>query len=150
MQLLLFTLLILFLFRAARDQFKIWHFQGADMPEELPIIQKTYDFIKWYVPILDRLPRNHKFLLRDRIIGGLYNFLESLICIRYNRRNRVERLEALNSELDVLRHQTRLLRDFELLRLERYEQASQHLNTIGTDLGAWLNQQRRLPRSSTS
>jgi hypothetical protein len=23
---------------------------------ELPIIQKTYDFIKWYVPILNRLP----------------------------------------------------------------------------------------------
>jgi hypothetical protein len=33
------------------------------MAEEWPIIQKTYDFIKWYVPILDRLPRNHKFLL---------------------------------------------------------------------------------------
>jgi len=113
------------------------------MAEELPIIQKTYDFIKWYVPILDRLPRNHKFLLGDRIISGLYNFLESLIRIRYNRHNRVERLEALNSELDVLRHQTRLLRDFELLKLERYEQASQHLTIIGTDLGAWLKQQRR-------
>ncbi|SKB15083.1 hypothetical protein PL11201_690104 [Planktothrix sp. PCC 11201] len=25
---------------------------------ELPIIQKTYDLIKWYVPILNRLPRD--------------------------------------------------------------------------------------------
>ena len=31
---------------------------------ELPVIQKTYDLIKWYVPILNRLPRDHKFLFR--------------------------------------------------------------------------------------
>jgi hypothetical protein len=35
---------------------------------DLPIIQKTYDLIKWYVPILNRLPRDHKLLLGDRII----------------------------------------------------------------------------------
>ena len=26
--------------------------------QDLPIIQKTYDLIKWYVPILNRLPSN--------------------------------------------------------------------------------------------
>jgi hypothetical protein len=35
--------------------------------EELPIIQKTYDLIKWYVPILNRLPKDHKFILGDRV-----------------------------------------------------------------------------------
>jgi len=43
---------------------------------ELPIIQKIYDLIKYYVPILNRLPRDHKFLLGDRIITGLYDLLE--------------------------------------------------------------------------
>jgi len=38
--------------------------------QDLPIIQKTYDLIKWYVPILNRLPRDHKFLLGDRILLG--------------------------------------------------------------------------------
>jgi hypothetical protein len=41
--------------------------------QELPIIEKTYDFIKWYVPILNRLPRAHKFTLGERIISGLYD-----------------------------------------------------------------------------
>jgi formylglycine-generating enzyme required for sulfatase activity len=40
--------------------------------QELSIIQKTYDLIKWYVPILNRLPRNHKFMLGDRTIAD-YN-----------------------------------------------------------------------------
>lgn len=48
-----------------------------DFMQELPIIQKTYDLIKWYVPILNRLPRDHKFMLGDRIISGLYDLLDS-------------------------------------------------------------------------
>ncbi|MGB3786420.1 MAG: hypothetical protein WA949_00315 [Phormidesmis sp.] len=32
-----------------------------NMPSELPMIQKTYDLIKWYVPLLNRLPKAHKF-----------------------------------------------------------------------------------------
>jgi hypothetical protein len=50
---------------------------------ELPVIQKTYDLIKWYVPILNRLPREHKFLLGDRMVTGLYNLQERLIQVRY-------------------------------------------------------------------
>ncbi len=41
--------------------------------KELPIIQKTYDLIQWYVPILSRLPKTHKFTLGDRIISNLYD-----------------------------------------------------------------------------
>ena len=50
---------------------------------DLPIIQKTHDLIKWYVPILNRLPRDHKFMLGDRIITGLYSLLEGFIQARY-------------------------------------------------------------------
>lgn len=49
---------------------------------ELPIIQKTYDLIQWYVPILNRLPRDHKFVLGDRITTGLYDLLDGLIQAR--------------------------------------------------------------------
>ncbi len=38
---------------------------------DLPIIQKTYDLIKWDVPILNRLPKDHKFLLGNQIITQL-------------------------------------------------------------------------------
>lgn len=43
---------------------------------ELPVIQKVYDFIKWYVPILNRLPRDHRFTLGERIIQQLYDLLD--------------------------------------------------------------------------
>ncbi|SKB15087.1 conserved hypothetical protein [Planktothrix sp. PCC 11201] len=111
---------------------------------ELPIIQKTYDLIKWYVPILNRLPRDHKFTLGDRIITGLYDLLEGLILARYAT-DKLNQLELLNGKLDILRHQTRLLLDFELIKTERYEYIGKLINEIGTELGAWIKQQRNKP-----
>lgn len=110
--------------------------------EELPIIQKTYDLIKWYIPILNRLPKDHKFMLGDRIIARLYDLLERLIQARYAK-EKLGILEPLNSSLDILRHQTRLLLDFELIKTERYEYASKLINEIGSDLGGWIKHKKR-------
>ena len=102
------------------------------MATELPIIQKTYDLIKWYVPILNRLPRDHKFQLGSHMVGGLYELLEGLILARYQR-DKLLQLQGLNSKLDILRHQTRLLLDFNLLSHRRYQYVGQLMNDIGQD-----------------
>mgnify|MGYP002397913913 CR=1 FL=1 len=110
---------------------------------ELPIIQKTYDLIRWYVPHLNRLPRDHKFMLGNRLIEGLYELLDGVIFARYST-EKLSRLESLNSLLDVIRYQTRLLKDFELLDLRRYEFVSRLIDEIGRNLGGWIGQQRSL------
>ena len=75
------------------------------MAAELPIIQKTYDLIKWYVPVLNRLPRTQRFQLGNRLTTTLYDLLEGLILARYQR-DKLAQLQNLNSKLDVLRYQT--------------------------------------------
>jgi len=42
---------------------------------QLPIIQKTYDLILWYVPRLNKFSRKFKFILGDRIQAMLYHLL---------------------------------------------------------------------------
>ncbi|WP_315788857.1 diversity-generating retroelement protein Avd [Fischerella sp. JS2] len=111
--------------------------------EELSIIQKTYDLIKWYVPILNSLPNSHKFTLANRIINELYNLLDGLIIARYAK-DKLNKLESLNSQLDILRYQTRLLFDFKLIPVHRYEYAGKIINEIGLELGGWIKQQNKL------
>jgi len=111
------------------------------MKRELPIVQKTYDLVKWYVPILNKLPREHKFLLGDRIITGLYDLLEGLILARYSS-DKLPQLKALNGRLDLLRHQTRLLFEFELMSAQRYKYVCQLIDGIGQELGGWMRQQQ--------
>jgi hypothetical protein len=109
--------------------------------KELSVIQKTYDCIKWYVPIIERLPKIHKFTLGDRIINQLYDLLEGLIQAKYAK-NKLPQLESLNTKLDILRYQTRMLLDFNKMSVERYEYAIKLIDEIGTELGGWIKKQR--------
>lgn len=113
----------------------------AGKQEELPIIQKSYDLILWYVPVVNRLPRDYKFTLGERITTGLYDLLDGLIEARYAT-EKLARLQALNTSLDRLRFQTRLLSDFKLIDAHRYEQAARLINAVGKDLGGWIRQQK--------
>nr|WP_229425953.1 four helix bundle protein [Lusitaniella coriacea] len=50
----------------------------------------------------------HKFTLGDRIINRLYDLLEGLLYAKYARQ-KLSLLTPLNTQLDLLRYQTRLL-----------------------------------------
>jgi hypothetical protein len=111
------------------------------MSSDLPIIQKTYDLIKWYVPILNRLPRDHKFTLGERMVNSLYDLLSGLILARYAP-DKLTILTGLNTQLDILRYQTRLMLDFDLIKQDRYAHATKLMTDIGKDLGGWTKQQK--------
>ena len=109
---------------------------------ELSIIQKAYDLLKWYIPILNRLPKDFRFSLGSRMSDVLYGLLENLLRAKYSK-NKAPILETLSGELNVLIYQTRLLHEFELISTQRYEFASQLLDDLGSELGGWLKQQIR-------
>lgn len=109
---------------------------------ELPIIQKTYDLIVWYVPRINKFPRDYRFTLGDRVQGSLYELLEGLLRARFMR-DRQDVLASLNATLDVLRYQTRLCRHFDLIDERRYEFVSGLIHEIGTELGGWIRAQRK-------
>jgi hypothetical protein len=109
---------------------------------ELPIIEATLDLIRWFIPLLNRLPRSHKFALGSEITQALYGLLGGLVKARYSR-EKLPLLEPLAADLDLLQIQTRLLLDFQLIQLERYEHASRLLQAVSRQLSGWIGQQRR-------
>jgi hypothetical protein len=100
------------------------------------------DLIQWFVPLLNRLPRDHRFALGDRLVQGLYDLLEGLVAARYATA-KLERLEPLNARLDLLRLQIRLLHNFQLIDERRYEHVARLVEEVGRQLGGWISQQRR-------
>ncbi|SEH06634.1 diversity-generating retroelement protein Avd [Candidatus Venteria ishoeyi] len=108
--------------------------------KELSIIQKTHDFIGWYVPILNKMPLDFKLTLGRRIMDSLYDLLSILIKAKFhaNKNEKLHLLLPLNPELEVMRHQTRLLYEFGVFSAKRYEYASKGINEIGVELGGWL------------
>jgi hypothetical protein len=85
--------------------------------EELVVITKAYDLILWSCNHTGKFPRNHRFVLGERIERNLYDLLETLIRAKYSRQ-RQELLEQANLALEVLRFQMRLAKDLQCLKVD--------------------------------
>jgi hypothetical protein len=67
--------------------------------EELTVITKAYDLIPWSCNHTGKFPRNHRFVLGERIERNLYDLLEILIRAKYTKQ-RQELLEQANLVLE--------------------------------------------------
>jgi hypothetical protein len=104
---------------------------------ELTVITKTYDLILWSCHHTSRFPRNHRFVLGERIECNLYDLLETLIKARYTRQ-RQALLEQANLTLEVLRFQMRLAKDLQCLKVTSYGFVAKAIDEIGRLVGGWL------------
>lgn len=107
--------------------------------EELPIIRAFYEFTLWLSPKIAKFPRDHRFVLGERMEGQLYGILENLIRARYTAQRRLI-LEQVNLELEILRFQIRLAKDLHCLPLKGYGLAAEQITAIGRQVGGWLRQ----------
>lgn len=105
--------------------------------EELVVITKTYDLILWSCHHTGKFPRNHRFVLGERIERNLYDLLETLLRAKYTRQ-RQDLLEKANLMLEILRFQMRLAKDLQCLRVESYGFATKAVDEIGKLVGGWL------------
>src|SRR5262249_59925276 len=106
---------------------------------ELSVIRKTYDLVKWSCEHTSRFPRNHRFVLGERMERRLYALLETLIAARYSR-DRHDLLRQANLSLEVLRFPMWPAKDLQCLRCNNYEFASKALLEIGREVGGRIRQ----------
>jgi hypothetical protein len=117
--------------------------------EELKVITRTYDLVKWSCQHTPRFPRSHRFVPGERIERRLYDLLETLIQARYTR-DRQGLLRQANFSLEVLRFQMRLAHDLQCLRTNSYDFATRSLQEIGATVGGWLKAGPGKPGSVTA
>jgi hypothetical protein len=104
-------------------------------------LEKTYQFLLWPVPTVERFPRSQKFLLGDRLQNLAVDLLESLIEATYSR-HPAPALTAANLRLEKLRYGFRLARDLHHIDPRRHEFAARAIDEIGRLVGGWLKATR--------
>lgn len=103
------------------------------------ITQKVYDLLKNTIPVLNRFPRNQKFVLGDRIQNQLSELLELYINAYFQSKNhKVPLLNQANIKLEILRHYFRLAYDLGLYKSTIYQSFAEKLHEIGRMTGGWL------------
>ncbi|HQX50477.1 MAG TPA: diversity-generating retroelement protein Avd [Planctomycetaceae bacterium] len=98
--------------------------------EELIVITKAYDLILWSCKHISSFPRDHRFVLGERIERRLYDLLETLIEAKYSC-SRTPLLQRANLQLEILRFQMRLAKDLQCLNRESYAFAAKSIDDIG-------------------
>jgi four helix bundle protein len=104
---------------------------------ELPIIERTYDLIKWYIPKIEKFPRTQKFVLGDRIELSLLELLK-LFCKASKKNEKRELLVEADGVLQEIRYLLRMTVDLHYISPKQFEYASTSIVEIGKMLGGWL------------
>ena len=107
-----------------------------EKPEELVAITKAYDLVREMTRRVAKFPRDHKFLLGDRILGNVYELLDLLVEAKYTK-NKAAILQRANVRLEQMRFQVRLAHDEELMSTHQYEVAARLIDEVGRLVGGW-------------
>lgn len=106
------------------------------MIPELPIIQKTYDLLKWFSERVVRLPRVHRDGLGALVLARLNELFDVPLDAKYTR-DRGTLLDRANVLVEQLRFRVRLAFDLRCLRATGYGFAAGELDAVGRMVGGW-------------
>lgn len=111
-----------------------------ELESELPVFTKWFDFVKWLLPLTDKLPKKVRFSLTNRISNLALDVVEDLVDARYSK-SKSATLRAANLKLEKLRILMRLCREQEYIAHSSYHHAIKSINDAGKMLGGWIKQQ---------
>ena len=107
--------------------------------EKLILFQKSYDFILWLYPLINRLPKHHRTVLGRQIEELGLSILLHVLSANIARGNERKALQLLISEeLDKLRILIRLTKDLRFISIKQYTYAAEKVNEIGKILFGWM------------
>jgi cytosine/adenosine deaminase-related metal-dependent hydrolase len=106
--------------------------------KESPIFTRTYDLLRWLIPLTVKFPRTHRFVLAARVQETALRFQERLI--EAGRTSQPVRILAeADTDLAKLRLYMRLCRDLQLIAFNQYEHGQRLVDEVGRLMGGWRN-----------
>ena len=104
--------------------------------KQSPIFVRTYDLLRWLIPVTVKFPRTHRFVLAARLQETALRFQERLIEAARSPQP-IPILAEADTDLVKLRLYLRLCRDLELIRFNQYEHGQRLVNEVGRLMGGW-------------
>lgn len=114
---------------------------------ESPLFVRTYDFLLWFIPHVQKYPRAYRFTLSEHMQRLILGFQDEIVAAGKSPGS--ERLKFLHSadiRLEQLRLWLRMAQELKLMTIAQYDHCSKGIAEIGRLLGAWIKLTRDLPQ----
>jgi four helix bundle protein len=105
--------------------------------KESPIFTRTYDLLRWLIPLTVKFPRSQRFVLAEALQRTALTLQEQLIEAASAEAPR-PLLRQADVTLTKLRFYLRLCKDLQLISFDQYEHVSLMVNEVGKLLGGWI------------
>jgi len=112
--------------------------------DDLKILQKAFDMMKYAYPALAQFPKSEKFALAVDIKRCMNLMLERIIEAQ-KKYHKKTTLQSLDIEVMKLRAYIRLSHELGFLPVKKYEVWSGLVVEIGKMLGGWIRSQSEKP-----
>ena len=107
------------------------------MIEDLITFKKTYDFLLWLKPKIEKFSKAHKYSLGIRLEDEMIELLRKIIEANYSKEGKKKLIREAIIQYEIIKILIRISKDFKLISLKQYEYASEKLLEIGKLLGGW-------------
>lgn len=105
--------------------------------KQSPIFARTYDLLRWLIPLTTKFPRSHRFVLAARVQETVLRFQERLIEAGRSKEP-LPILAQADTDLAKLRLYLRLCRDLQLIAFNQYEHGQRMVDEVGRLMGGWI------------
>ena len=106
--------------------------------EEMVIFVRTFELLKWLLPMSNHFPRAHRHSMTRRLLDSAFDLRERLEEANHRRgEEREERLACADESLAKVRLYLRLAYHFEWMTEGQYFHAARFTTEIGKLLGGW-------------
>lgn len=106
------------------------------MVSDLTIWQKIVDLTVYAIPILNKMPKNQRFVLAQQIQNKMLDMATGVIEAN-KARDKVAFIDRLDTQLDQLRFLVRVAHQLSLINSHHYEQMAKRMVEIGKMIGGW-------------
>ncbi|PJE65585.1 hypothetical protein COU91_00880 [Candidatus Saccharibacteria bacterium CG10_big_fil_rev_8_21_14_0_10_47_8] len=122
--------------------FRFWRVLGAVFVDKLIVFRKTYDYLFWLKPSVERFTKVHKYSLGIELQASAVRLLRLIIQANYAE-IKTDLVAEAQVEHEVQRIFLRLAHDYKLLSPRQFAYASDKLDEIGRLLRGWHKQSLR-------
>lgn len=112
--------------------------EKKSQPSTPKAVQDCRDLLLWMLPHLDKLPKNRRYTLGEKLENRVLTVLESLVTAAYAPNKRTFLFQA-NRDLEVSRHLWRLCFDLKAVPSKSYQHGSKLMMELGQQIGGWMN-----------
>lgn len=112
--------------------------------QESPIFTRTYDLLKWLIPVTLKFPKSQRFVMARRTQDTALDFHGLLIAASLSQ-DKAPLLAQADIELQKLRVHLRLCAGLRLISEGQYEHVSRMVVEIGRLLGGWRKKAEASP-----